>query len=307
MAMMSGRARHDAPFLIAFMMRACSITARTCDRGGRCVVLVAAWLVAPYVRSAAFLLDLTGTGGWARRLLPVRVRAVTARDLQVPTRYGDEAARVYEPARRQHAQSHRVSRRPRAAASTSRAWSRSRGGWRPRAPRVLSVPLPDLREFRITPRSTDMIEDATLWLAANRALAPERARRAGRRVASRAASRWSPPAGHRSRAKCRSVVSLGGHADLPRVMTLSLHGPAAGRHDARRRTTTASCSCCSARSSTWCRPSRSSRCARAIVTFLDASSYDQTDVPRNRSELFDLARARTAATAASRRARSCSG
>ena len=62
------------------------------------VLLVAAWLVAPYVRSAAFILDLAGTGGWARRLMPVRVRPVTARDVQVPTRYGDEAARVYEPA-----------------------------------------------------------------------------------------------------------------------------------------------------------------------------------------------------------------
>jgi hypothetical protein len=43
------------------------------------VLLVAAWLVAPYVRSAAFILDLAGTGGWARRLMPVRVRPSPAR------------------------------------------------------------------------------------------------------------------------------------------------------------------------------------------------------------------------------------
>ena len=38
---------------------------------------VAAWIAAPYLASAAFILDIAGTGGLARALLPARVRDVT--------------------------------------------------------------------------------------------------------------------------------------------------------------------------------------------------------------------------------------
>ena len=59
-------------------------------------LVLAAWLAAPYAASAAFVLDLAGETGGVRRLLPARTRAVTARDVAVPTRHGPVAARLYE-------------------------------------------------------------------------------------------------------------------------------------------------------------------------------------------------------------------
>jgi dienelactone hydrolase len=254
------------------------------------VLLVAAWLVAPYVRSAAFILDLAGTGGWARRLMPVRVRPVTARDVQVPTRYGDEAARVYEPAGGStrslivfpgvHAGG---IDEPRLVAFSRRLASTGAN--------VLSMPLPDLREFRITPRSTDMIEDATLWLAANRALAPSG--RVGLVGVSFAGGLALVAAGRESLAgKVQLVVSLGGHADLPRVMTYLCTGVLP---DGTARTPHAyGIVLILIGALDHLVPAEQVEPLRAaILTFLEASSYDQTDVPKSK-ELFELARARTA-------------
>jgi dienelactone hydrolase len=254
------------------------------------VLLVAAWLVAPYVRSAAFILDLAGTGGWARRLMPVRVRPVTARDVQVPTRYGDEPARVYEPAGGStrslivfpgvHAGG---IDEPRLVAFSRRLASTGAN--------VLSMPLPDLREFRITPRSTDVIEDATLWLAANRALAPSG--RVGLVGVSFAGGLALVAAGRESLAgKVQLVVSLGGHADLPRVMTYLCTGVLP---DGTTRTPHAyGIVLILIGALDHLVPAEQVEPLRAaILTFLEASSYDQTDVPKSK-ELFDLARARTA-------------
>lgn len=254
------------------------------------VLLVAAWLVAPYVRSAAFILDLAGTGGWARRLMPVRVRPVTARDVQVPTRYGDEAARVYEPAGGStrglivfpgvHAGG---IDEPRLVAFSRRLASTGAN--------VLSMPLPDLREFRITPRSTDVIEDATLWLAANRALAPSG--RVGLVGVSFAGGLALVAAGRESLAgKVQLVVSLGGHADLPRVMTYLCTGVLP---DGTTRTPHPyGIVLILIGALDHLVPAEQVEPLRAaILTFLEASSYDQTDVPKSK-ELFELARARTA-------------
>lgn len=257
---------------------------------GALVILVAAWLVAPYVRSAAFILDLAGTGGWARRLMPVRVRAVTARDLQVPTRYGDEAARIYEPAGGS-TQSLIVFPgvhaggidEPRLVAFSRRLASTGIN--------VLSMPLPDLRVYRITPRSTDVIEDATLWLAANRTLAPHG--RVGLVGVSFAGGLALVAAGRPSLAgKVQLVVSLGGHADLPRVMTFLCTGVLP---DGTTRTPHPyGIVLILIGALEHLVPAEQVEPLRgAILTFLEASSFDQTDVPRSK-ELFDLARTRTA-------------
>jgi hypothetical protein len=62
---------------------------------GGAIVAALSWLVAPYVVAAAFVLDLAGAGGWPRRVLPIRSRAVTTQDVVVPTRHGPLDARVY--------------------------------------------------------------------------------------------------------------------------------------------------------------------------------------------------------------------
>lgn len=255
------------------------------------VTVVAAWLAAPYVNSAAFILDLAGSGGLARRLMPVRVRAVTARDLQVPTRYGDEAARVYEPAGGStrslivfpgvHAGG---IDEPRLVAFSRRLASTG--------VTVVSMPLPDLRQFRITPQSTDIIEDATRWLAANRALAPTG--RVGLVGVSFAGGLALVAAGRQSLAgKVQLVVSLGGHADLPRVMTFLCTGVLPD--GATRTPHEYGIVLILIGALEHLVPADQVEPLRAtILTFLEASSLDQTDVPRSKA-LFDLARARTAA------------
>lgn len=178
----------------------------------------AAWLaVRPYVSAAAFVLDLSGSSPTVRRLLPVQAHPVTTRDLRVPTRYGDLPARVYTSG----ADSERsvivfpgvhaggvdeprldaFSRRLAATGAT-----------------VLSAPLPELRRYRITPASTDQIEDATAWMAADAALAPQgRVDLAG---VSFAGGLALVAAGRpRLEGKVARVIALGSHADLPRVMT----------------------------------------------------------------------------------------
>jgi dienelactone hydrolase len=176
------------------------------------------YLVAlPYARSTAFVLDLAGSTTWVRAALPIRVSAVTTRDLFVPTRHGLVAARLAEPAS------------PAATSVVVFPGVHAGGVDEPRLSafsrrlaatgvRVLSVPLPDLRAFRITARSTDMVEDAIAWMAADPALAPSG--RVGVAGVSFAGGLALVAAGRPALAgKVQFVVSIGGHADLPRVMT----------------------------------------------------------------------------------------
>jgi pimeloyl-ACP methyl ester carboxylesterase len=82
---------------------------------------------------------------------------------------------------------------------------------------VLSVPLPDLRRYHVTPRSTDMIEDVALWAAADHDLAPQG--RVGVVAVSFAGGLALVAAGRPSLAtKLTAVFALGAHADLPRVI-----------------------------------------------------------------------------------------
>jgi dienelactone hydrolase len=180
------------------------------------VISLGAWAATPYVRSLAFVLDLAGTTGGIRRVLPVRVHQVTTSDIAVPTRHGTLAARWYAPdgwTGRSvivfpgiHAGG---IDEPRLVTFSTRLAATGVG--------VLAVPLPDLRVFRITNRSTDMIEDGVRWMAANRALAPRG------RVAlvgvSFAGGLGLVAAGRPGLdASLDLVLSLGAHGDLPRTM-----------------------------------------------------------------------------------------
>jgi acetyl esterase/lipase len=194
------------------------------------VALGCAYLVArPWLGTVAFLLYIAGDDSIVRRVLPSRPSPVTTSDIAVPTRDGAIRARVYRP-------------------STVRAGSPDpvvvfpgvHGGGvdEPRlvtfAGRlaatglvVVSVPLPELREFRITGRSTDMVEDATRWVAAQPSLAP-RGRVSlvgvsfGGGLAVVAAGRPS------LEGRLTRVVSLGGYGDLPRVLRYLCTGMAPG-------------------------------------------------------------------------------
>jgi dienelactone hydrolase len=178
---------------------------------------VLAWAAAPYARTLAFVVDASGLDFAWRRWLPIHVADVTQQDIVVPTRQGDVAARVYQP--RRSASHHTVLVIP---------GLHSAGVEEPRLDRlsrrlagegmtVVSLPLPDLRRFIVTPQSTDVVEDAARWLADQAALTPS-----GRIVLigiSFGGGLSLVAAGRPSLAgKLDKVVSVGGHGDLPRVL-----------------------------------------------------------------------------------------
>ncbi len=263
-------------------------------RGWVAVILAAAaayWLAAPYLASAAFILDLTGSPSRVRAWLPSRARPVTSRDLQIATRQGDLAARLYEPAGGAssalvvfpgvHAggvDEPRLATFSRHLASTGA--------------NVLSVPLPDLRAFRITPASTDLIEDATRWLAGQAALAPTG--RVGLVGVSFAGGLALVAAGRPSLAdKVQLVVSLGGHANLPRVLRYLCTGQLADG-TSRPPHEYGTVVLLLAAIDRLVPPEQVAPLQRTVRAYLNASSEDQTD-PAGMRTALDRVRADTAA------------
>jgi dienelactone hydrolase len=172
------------------------------------------WWAAPYVRSAALLLDLTGAAPHIRALLPVQRYDVSSEDLAVPTRAMPIAARVYRPA---HARGPALLIFPGihgGGVDEPRLVSMARqlaaaGGT------VITVPLPDLRAYRITVRSVDMIEDAIRWAAPVFGTDG----RIGVAGISFAGGLTLVAAGRPGVSDhLTSVFALGAHADLPRVL-----------------------------------------------------------------------------------------
>ncbi|MCC7008429.1 MAG: hypothetical protein IT184_06400 [Acidobacteria bacterium] len=175
-----------------------------------------AWAAWPYVQAGASLLDLAGHTDGIRRLLPAGQFEISIEDLTIPTRAGRITARLYRPAP--------------PTARTLVVFPGVHGGGvdEPRLTRfsrrlaatglnVVSVPLPELRAFRITSRSTDVIEDATLWVAGQPGLAPRA--RVGLVGVSFAGGLALVAAGRPDvAAKLDLVLSLGGHGDIGRVL-----------------------------------------------------------------------------------------
>jgi len=180
------------------------------------VVAITAWLVMPYVSALAILIDLSGQDMPMRRWLPVSVAQVTTRDVDVPTRHGVVKARLYVPEGR-----------------SKRTWIvvpgvHTGGVDEPRLARlttrlagagitVLSLPLPDLREFRIVGRSTDQIEDAVVWATADASITPDGT--VGLVGVSFGGGLVMVAAGRPTIAdRIERVVSFGGYGNLPRVI-----------------------------------------------------------------------------------------
>src|SRR5688572_4679464 len=113
-----------------------------------------AWAAAPYVSALALIVDISGREVTWRRWLPVRVLPVDHEDIAVPTRHGPVTGRLYRP---------RVAR-PSLRTVLVVPGLHAEGVEEPRLDRlstrlagtgttVLSLPLPDLRRFMLTPRS----------------------------------------------------------------------------------------------------------------------------------------------------------
>src|SRR5688572_6253529 len=176
-----------------------------------------AFLLLPYARAAALLMRVSNTSGPVGDLVGRTDYAFeTAQPHQVPTRHGPVPARFYRP-----------------AGSTRRTillvpGIHSMGIEEPRLKGlaadlaatgypVMTLALPDLMQYRITPAATDVLEDAVSWMAAQPALAPDG--RVGMAGVSFAGGLSTSAAGRpRIRDHVAFVLSFGGHGDLPRVM-----------------------------------------------------------------------------------------
>jgi hypothetical protein len=188
-------------------------------------VVVFAYVGAPYARAASFIVRAAGLGGRVEEFANRQSRTVTVEPRhQVPTRYGDVPARMYVPE------------------GTSRRTVllvpgiHSMGIEEPRLTaladdlagagvKVMAMALPDLQAYRITPRATDVIEDAVTWMSQRPDLAPDgRVGIIGISFAGGLSiSAASRPA---IRDKVAFVLSFGGHGDLNRVLRYLTTGEA---------------------------------------------------------------------------------
>lgn len=183
----------------------------------------------PYVDALALIARAANMTGMAHTVAEWRSVAFTAEPvIQIPTRHGRVDARLYRPtgaSRRTvtlvpgvHMDGIRESR------LVALAEDLAAGGFT-----VLTVASPDLQRFRITPESTDIIEDAAMWLAAGQDGAPPPAAdgKIGMLGISFSGGLSIVAAGRpRLRDKVDYVMSFGGHGDLPRVMRYLCSGNA---------------------------------------------------------------------------------
>lgn len=181
------------------------------------IIAVLAYIAAPYVRAASLFVRTAHVGGRVEQFVTDHARPVTiAPPHTVPTRHGDVPAQFYRPDGRFSRSVllipgiHSMGiKEPRL---TALAKDLAGSGVL-----VMTLALPDLQRYRITPASTDVIEDATIWMAAQPELAPDS--RVGIVGISFAGGLSVVAAGRPSiRDKLAYVLSFGGHADMPRVM-----------------------------------------------------------------------------------------
>jgi hypothetical protein len=180
-------------------------------------VVVFAYVGAPYARAASFIVRAAGLGGRAEEFANRQARTVVVQPRhQVSTRYGDVPARLYVPdgdSRRTvllvpgiHSMGIEEPRLTALADDLAGA-----------GVKVMTMALPDLQAYRITPRATDVIEDAVTWMSKRPELAPDG--RVGIVGISFAGGLSISAASRPSiRDRVAFVLSFGGHGDLNRVL-----------------------------------------------------------------------------------------
>jgi dienelactone hydrolase len=169
-----------------------------------------------YFRAAAFVIQAAGIQGPARSAAALEMSAFTERSLVVPWRGGELRARLYRPVGASDRAMLLVPGVHASGVDEPRLVQFARDLASVRHT-VLTAELPDLTQYRITPRTTDMIEDAAWWLSGQHDLAPDG--RIGMMGISFAGGLSIIAA---SRAPLRDrvsfVMSFGGHGDLPRTL-----------------------------------------------------------------------------------------
>ena len=179
-------------------------------------LLLGAWASNGYFRAAAFVVQASGVQGYARKAAAIETGEFDERSLTIPWRGGELRARLYIP----HGSSDRamllVPGVHAAGVDEPRLVQFARDLASVRHT-VLTAELTDLTRYQITPRTTDMIEDAALWLSKQHDLA--RDGRVGMMGISFAGGLSIIAASRASlRDRVAFVMSFGGHGDLPRTL-----------------------------------------------------------------------------------------
>jgi dienelactone hydrolase len=194
------------------------------------VVAVLATFAMPYVDALAFIARAASMTGAAQSVADWRAEPFIAEAVrQIPTRHGPVAARLYRPA---DGNSRRAVTLVPGVHMDGIGETRLVGMAEDLAASgftVLTVASPDLQRFRITPASTDIIEDAAGWLAAGADGAVARADdgKIGMLGISFSGGLSIVAAGRPAlRDKVSYVMSFGGHGDLQRVMRYLASGSA---------------------------------------------------------------------------------
>jgi dienelactone hydrolase len=257
------------------------------------IILLAAGYAAlhEYIRAATFVVQAAGMNGVVAAAADLQSSPVVERDVRIRWRGGELPARWYSAGPVDHVPILLVPGVHAAGIDEPRLVGVARDLASVGHP-VLTTELADLKQYAITVRSTDMIEDAAAWLVQQRDLAPDG--RIGMMGISFAGGLSVVAAARPSiRDRVDLVMSFGGHGDLPRTLRYLCtgdqpDGTARPPHDygvaiillgvAERVV-----------------PADQVQLLRnAILTFLEASRLDMVDKSRSQAE---FTRARELATA----------
>ena len=181
------------------------------------VLVLGGYAAVPYARAVSLIIRAANMGGpTAQKLAALQTHPLAIADPHVvPTRHGEVAAQFYTP----DGFSRTVLLIPGIHSSgieepRLRALARELAAT---GVNVMTMALPDLQHYRISPNATDVIEDTVLWLARQPRWAHDG--RVGVLGVSFAGGLSVAAASRPSmRDTLAYVVSLGGHGDLPRVM-----------------------------------------------------------------------------------------
>jgi dienelactone hydrolase len=192
-------------------------------------VVVAAFVIGyDYVRGATFVIQAAGMGGAPRTVAEWNTNDVAEADVQIPWRDGSLRGRLYQPAPAGPLPAGSSGAPSEAPATLLTPGVHAGGIDEPRLVQfardvasmgrvVVAAELPDLKQYSITVRTTDMIEDAAAWLSTSSGLAHDG--RIGLMGISFAGGLSIVAAGRPSvRDHVAFVMSFGGHGDLPRTL-----------------------------------------------------------------------------------------
>jgi dienelactone hydrolase len=190
---------------------------RTLTIGLPILVLLTGYAAHDYVRGAVFLVRAAGIEGVAGTAARWDAEDVSEQWQPIPWRGGSLPGRLFRPSSGGGRPILLVPGVHAAGVDEPRLMKLARDLAATGYP-VLTAGLPDLAAYSVTPRSTDMIEDAALWLSRQPGVAVDDGR-IGMMGISFAGGLSIVAAGRPSLAdRVAYVMSLGGHGDLPRTL-----------------------------------------------------------------------------------------